>query len=63
MFERVVFFVAAMIYSLVTEESGIPDYHRIGEPIASLPCRHEVEDNNCDPVVLTKERIIKKAKK
>jgi hypothetical protein len=37
----------------------IPSYHLMGEPNEVVACRYDVENNDCSPVVLSKERIIK----
>jgi hypothetical protein len=36
--------------------SEIPTYHHIGEPNEMVACRYDVENNDCSPVVLSKER-------
>jgi hypothetical protein len=41
----------------------IPEWYKIGAPTSNCKVRYEVEDNRCDPVVLRKERIIKKGQK
>jgi hypothetical protein len=38
----------------------IPSYHLMGEPNEIVACRYDVENNNCSPVVLSKERIVSK---
>jgi hypothetical protein len=38
----------------------IPAYHQIGMPDATIACRYDVEDVNCSPVVLSRERIVRK---
>jgi hypothetical protein len=41
----------------------IPSYHLMGEPNEMVACRYDVEDVNCSPVILNKERIIKRRMK
>jgi hypothetical protein len=38
----------------------IPSYHLIGMPKETVACRYDVEDVNCSPVVLSKERVRRK---
>lgn len=59
---RTITLVGAMstmaLYSSTAVTSGIPSYHLIGMPKATVACRYDVEDNDCTPVVLSKERIV-----